>query len=120
MPEQESKLIPELPKDLTGLLATLGVKTPEQMKKEKERADVEKQQQELFTDKLNTMYQTDYGKLIICSFVQYSRYWENPANFAPHDKDLLKAQQEMVYNCIIKRLNTSNLTDLINQTKKES
>ena len=66
---------------------------------------------------LNSIYNTDYGKLVIENIVAYCK-WDSINNYKPEDRQAVIVQQEMVREMILSRLTPDNLTKLLHSIRK--
>lgn len=86
-------------------------KLTEEQKKAKVEAQIK------YNRALNSIYNTDYGKLVIENIVAYCK-WDSINNYKPEDREAVIIQQEMVREMILSRLTAENLTKLLHSTRK--
>jgi hypothetical protein len=66
---------------------------------------------------LNTMYNTEFGKLVLENIVTYCK-WDSINNYKKEDRESVIIQQEMVREMILSRLTPDNLTKLLHSIRK--
>jgi hypothetical protein len=86
-------------------------KLTEEQKKAKVEAQIK------YNRALNSIYNTEYGKLVIENLVAYCK-WDSINNYKPEDRESVIIQQEMVRAMILSRLTAENLTKLLHSVRK--
>ena len=84
-----------------------------------EQKQAQVQAQVKYNRALNSIYNTEYGKLVIENIVTYGK-WDSITNYRKEDRETVIIQQEMIREMILSRLTPENLTKLLHSIRKGS
>ena len=85
--------------------------TPEQKK------ELEKKRQQ-YHDAVNSLFNTDYGRIVIKNMLGYVKYWDSVFKYKDDDRLVVQAQRELVRELFLRELSAENLAQLIDETRK--
>lgn len=100
------------PTSLKEILEKLQPKklTPEEQKQ------LEKKRQQ-YHDAVNSLFNTDYGRVVIKNMLGYVKYWDSVFKYKDDDRLVVQAQRELVRELFLRELSAENLAQLIDETR---